>query len=196
METDLAVLAQRVSQLERVMGTPADPTDDEGDNASGSPQTQSISALAELRAAERRLSAIVPTELETAVRTMRMCRTAVSALESDTMLRRARAALASSVVDDAVAGLREMQILQQSIDGAHYNLDEVVAAAPQLETVSEDGRALHRFVAADTAQVDVLLERYNRAVAAANAAVLRVAAAVRQLESVDTTAGEEGGVEA
>eukprot|EP00171_Calliarthron_tuberculosum_P019186 IDg19186t1 len=188
METDISVLARRIAQLERVMGIPEELTETSSDGATGTPRSRPASALAELRAAERRLSAIVPPELEAALRMMRNCRAAVSALDSDAVMRRARAAQASAVVEGAIVGLREMQVLQRSIDGAQYNLDEVVASAPRLDIVAAESRVLQRTVASESADVDALLERYNRSIAAANAAILRVAAAVRRLEAGGATA--------
>lgn len=170
-------------QLERVMGTSETLGDGSFDGDAGSPRTRPANALAELRAAERRLSAIVPPELEEALRMMRTCRAAVSALESDAVARRARSARASAVVEDTITGLREMQVLQHSIDSAQYNLDEVAASAPRLDAVVAESRKLQRTVAAESTEVDALLERYNRSVAATNAAILRVAAAVRRLEA-------------
>lgn len=164
METDLTVLARRVASLERTLG-PAP-----------------LGAVASLRALDKRLSALVPADMLRAHERVRALRAAVPPLGSERLARRARAAAAEGVVDDAVAHLEEMRALDDGVRGAGGRVADIAAAGgevAQLQTVAAEAAAAG---ADDDERIERLLADYNAAVAGLNKRFLAMAAKVRRLE--------------
>ena len=157
--TETSVLERRVQELERMLGT---------DNSSAHVQLP----IPDLRKADRALSHAVPHELVHAAATLRACR--AGGIARSTGIQRADA-----IVTEAIEGLKEMQTLAPH---AGVDVSHILDAEQHMAGLQRTARSVAGAMNKVDRDVDVLLARYNAAVARANAAVLGVANAVRKLE--------------
>lgn len=158
--TDTSVLERRVQELERVLGK---------ENTCA----EVALPIPELRKADRSLTSAVPTELVQAAVMLRSCR--AGALAGGSGIDRAE-----KVVDEAIEGLKEMKTLATL---AGVDVTPIIQVKDQVNTLSHEARSVAAVVQRAECDVDVVLAKYNAAVARANATVLRFADAIKRLEA-------------
>lgn len=153
MDVEVDVLTRRIALLERSL---------HGADA------RSLRALLH---AEKRLQRIVPSELTDVLQKIRSCKAALTV--DHTSSRKPM-----EIVTEAVEGLSVVDAVAIDVDA----LSCVSEASPHIENLTTRAVRARSVVRSVQDDVDALLVEFNNAVASANAAVLRMAVAVRALE--------------